>query len=96
MLHPDGTTHWIWARAYPIYDAEKNNYRIAGIAEDISNRKQIDFALRDSEQRYRDLIEHQGGGVSIINPQQTIVYMNPAGEDVFGFNWIPPKLQIKT
>jgi len=82
--HPDGSISWVWARAYPIYNAQGDYYRIAGVAEDISERKEADSALRDSEKRYRDLIERQGGGVSIIDPQQKVVYMNPAGEDVFG------------
>ena len=84
IVHPDGSVRWVWSRAYPIYDSENRYYRIAGVAEDISERKQAEVALRDSEKRYRDLIEHQGGGVCIIDPQQTIVYMNPAGEEIFG------------
>ena len=84
IIQPDGTVRWVWSRAYPIYDVESHYYRIAGIAEDISDRKQAEVAMRDSEKRYRDLIEHQGGGVGIIDPQQTIVYMNPAGEELFG------------
>ncbi len=82
--HPDSSVRWIWARAYPIYDSQGSYYRIAGIAEDITERKEADSAMRESEKRYRDLIERQGGGVSIIDPYQNIVYMNPAGEDVFG------------
>jgi diguanylate cyclase (GGDEF)-like protein/PAS domain S-box-containing protein len=84
LVHPDSTVRWVWARAYPIYDEQGNYYRIAGIAEDISERKEAESALRESEKRYRDLIEHQGGGVSNIDPQQTIIYMNPAGEEIFG------------
>ena len=84
IVQPDGALRWVWSRAYPIYDVENRYYRIAGIAEDISDRKQAEVSMRDSEKRYRDLIEHQGGGVCIIDPQQTIVYMNPAGEEIFG------------
>lgn len=82
--HMDGSIHWIWARAYPIYDSKENYYRIAGIAEEITERKEAEVAIRESEKRYRDLIERQGGGVSIIDPDQKIIYMNPAGEDIFG------------
>jgi diguanylate cyclase (GGDEF)-like protein/PAS domain S-box-containing protein len=83
VLQPDGSVRWIWMRAYPIIEGDQF-FRIAGIAEDATDRKKVENALRDSERRYRDLIEHQGGGVSIIDPHQTIVYMNPAGEEIFG------------
>jgi PAS domain S-box-containing protein len=39
ITHPDGSTRWIWARSYPVRDAEGNILRYAGVAEDISERK---------------------------------------------------------
>ena len=84
VTHPDGSVRWVWLRAYPIYDSAGEFYRIAGMAEDITDRKRVDIELKDSEKRYRDLIENQGGGVSIIDPNDRFVYANPAGEDIFG------------
>jgi diguanylate cyclase (GGDEF)-like protein/PAS domain S-box-containing protein len=86
IVHPDGAIRWVWVRAYPIHNEEKKYYRIAGVAEDITERKKAETALKDSEKRYKDLIEQQGGGVGIIDPNETIVYINPAGEDIFGVN----------
>jgi diguanylate cyclase (GGDEF)-like protein/PAS domain S-box-containing protein len=79
-----GGTRWVWVREYPIQDLGGQFYRVAGVAEDITERRQTESALRDSEKRYRDLIEHQGGGVGVIDPEDCIVYMNPAGEVIFG------------
>jgi diguanylate cyclase (GGDEF)-like protein/PAS domain S-box-containing protein len=39
LLHADGTVTWILSRAFPIRDANGNVYRLAGIAEDITERK---------------------------------------------------------
>lgn len=41
IIRPDGTIRWIWDRAFPIRDQAGQVYRIAGIAEDISERKGI-------------------------------------------------------
>ncbi len=84
IIQSDGSIRWILSRAYPIYDTDGNYYRLAGIAEDITERKEIEMALRKSENRYRDLIERQGDGVSILDSGKNILYMNPAGEDIFG------------
>jgi PAS domain S-box-containing protein len=39
IIRPDGTIRWIWDRAFPIRDQTGQVYRIAGIAEDITERK---------------------------------------------------------
>ncbi len=39
IVRPDGSIRWIWDRAFPIRDAAGTIYRIAGIAEDITERK---------------------------------------------------------
>ncbi|MGH2621628.1 MAG: PAS domain-containing protein, partial [Anaerolineales bacterium] len=39
IVRPDGSIRWIWDRAFPIRDAAGTVYRIAGIAEDITERK---------------------------------------------------------
>lgn len=63
IIRPDGTVRWIRdreallqaARAFPIPDEWGNIVRVAGIAEDISQRKQSELAIRDSDGRYKRL-----------------------------------------
>ena len=40
IVRPDGTIRWIWDRAFPICDTHGHVYRIAGLAQDITERKQ--------------------------------------------------------
>jgi len=47
-------------------------------------REQIQRQLLASKAKYRTLIEHQGEGVSIVDPSETFVFSNPAGNRIFG------------
>ncbi|HKQ49472.1 MAG TPA: response regulator [Phycisphaerae bacterium] len=46
IVRPDGSLRWIRDRGYPVRDSAGQVYRIAGIAEDISERKSIEADLR--------------------------------------------------
>ena len=46
ILRPDGTLRWIKARGFPIRDASGNVYRVAGIAEDISDSKNQELSIQ--------------------------------------------------
>jgi PAS domain S-box-containing protein len=56
IVRPDGTMRWIRNQGVPVRDESGNVYRIAGIAEDITESKLLDEALR---QREFDLAEAQ-------------------------------------
>jgi PAS domain S-box-containing protein len=45
IIRPDGTVRWVWARTFAIRDEAGQVYRYAGIAEDITERKQTEEAL---------------------------------------------------
>ena len=48
IVRPDGSIRWIHDRAFPIRDDLGTVYRIAGIAEDITERKILQDRVRDS------------------------------------------------
>ncbi|HSQ05402.1 MAG TPA: diguanylate cyclase, partial [Burkholderiales bacterium] len=45
IVRPDGSVRWIQDRAFPVRDANNQVYRIAGIAEDITHRKEAEEKL---------------------------------------------------
>ena len=57
IVRPDGTIRWVWDRGFPIEDERGRVIRIAGIAEDITERKRVEQALRESEERFRTLAD---------------------------------------
>ncbi len=53
IVRPDGTIRWVRDRAFPIQNAQGEVYRIAGITDDITERKQIE------QQKLELAVEHE-------------------------------------
>jgi two-component system CheB/CheR fusion protein len=51
VVRPDGSTRWVWDRGFPIRDQAGQVYRVGGIAEDITARKQAEEALKEADRR---------------------------------------------
>ena len=45
IARPDGTIRWIESRGFPVRDAEGNLVRIAGIAEDVTERRSAEIRI---------------------------------------------------
>jgi two-component system sensor histidine kinase/response regulator len=48
IVRADGSTHWVWDRAFPVFDEAGQLDRIVGIVEDITDRKRAQETLRTS------------------------------------------------
>lgn len=45
ITRADGAVRWIWSRVFPVFDDNGALYRIAGVAEDVTERKQREREL---------------------------------------------------
>ncbi|MFQ5980377.1 MAG: PAS domain S-box protein [Candidatus Heimdallarchaeota archaeon] len=84
-IHKDGTVRWTEGRTTPIYDDAGNLIAAEGIARDITDRKQAEESLRESEEKYRRLVDQSFQGLVIILDGR-IVFSNPAFEKISGFS----------
>jgi PAS domain S-box-containing protein len=80
----DGRTVWLHDEAI-IYE-DKGNHRgfIQGVTFDITERKRVEAALQESEERFRGLSEASFEGI-LIHDKGIIVDANQAIADLFGF-----------
>ena len=71
----DGTNIYVEIFGVPVVIDEKL-VGAYGIYQDISERKQADERLRDSEERYRSIVEHSHDGILIVDESFRFVYVN--------------------
>ena len=84
IIRPDGKIRWIWARAFPVKNKNGIMIRRAGIGEDITNRKEMEQRLKDSEERYRGLIESQTDLIVRVDDKNRFTYVNNTYCNTFG------------
>ena len=56
------------------------------IANDISVIRFKEKALKDSEERYKELVENIGEGIGVVDLNERFTYVNPAAAEIFGLS----------
>lgn len=77
ILHKDGAYRWILDMAKVVYRDGKP-FRMIIMQTDITRQKQNEEMLRESEEKYRILLEESNDPIFIFNPDCTFKYANRA------------------
>jgi diguanylate cyclase (GGDEF)-like protein/PAS domain S-box-containing protein len=73
----DGAYRWVHARGIVICDATGRAMRSVGSIIDISDRKQVEERLRESERHFRYLVENANDLVWMVDRQGRWTYVSP-------------------
>jgi diguanylate cyclase (GGDEF)-like protein/PAS domain S-box-containing protein len=76
IVRPDGSIRWIEARIFPVRNDAGEAERIAGVAEDITERKLISNKLRESDRRLSDILDNVELVSLILDREARITYCN--------------------
>lgn len=80
-----GEKRWSRTSKIPLCDSHGDIIGLLGVYEDITERKNAENFLKESEEKYRRLVELSPWPIAIHRAGK-IVYINPAGAHMMGFD----------
>jgi two-component system cell cycle sensor histidine kinase/response regulator CckA len=75
IIPRDGTVRWIQSRVFIIRNESGEAARLVGIAEEITERKKIEDALKKSEEQYRALFENSPIPILLVDLSEVKKYI---------------------
>ncbi|HSE36902.1 MAG TPA: PAS domain-containing protein, partial [Blastocatellia bacterium] len=84
IVQPNGDIRWIHERGAPILDEQGKPYRVSGISTDITEQKQAEEALRESEERFRNMADKAPVMIWLSGMDKLCTYFNQQWLDFTG------------
>ncbi len=85
IVRSDGTIRWIKTSLYPVRGDDGKILRYVGIADDITERKRAEQALRESEEKYSSLFYSTPAAMSLTLVSEPYADVNDAFSNLFGY-----------
>jgi len=88
VIRPDGRVVWTRDAGAPVQDADGHTLYWHGVMHDITASKSAEEALRESEARYRALVENLPAVVYVVAPDddRKTLYVSPQVEVALGYS----------
>ncbi|MBD2576378.1 PAS domain S-box protein [Oscillatoria sp. FACHB-1406] len=81
----ENATWWLTS-LNPVQDAEGRIYRIIGTSLNLTERKQVEAALQESEKRFYEAFEYAAIGMALVAPDGRWLKVNQALCELVGYN----------
>jgi len=94
IVQPGGNVRWLAGLGQFEYDADGQPLRLVGNTQDITERKQAEEALRESEGKYRRIVETANEGICVADGDYFVTYVNQKMADMLGY--LPEEIIGKT
>ncbi len=83
VIDKSGKIYWVETFGIPMIN-NADNYLALGIARDITEAKQVEIALRESEEKFRHLVEEMNDGYVVVQ-NSVIAFANSRSAEMFGY-----------
>ena len=84
--HRDGTFFWVVCSITPIKNEQGQAIGFQGVARDITERKQAEMAIAESEAKFRRLVENANDLLYEIDPNGHFNYLSPQLTKIWGYD----------
>ncbi len=87
IVHPDGSICWVRDRSFVVGNSAEKR-RIASVVVDLTDRRRLDMELRESEERYRRLVENLKDEYFFYSHDTDgrVTYVSPSITHVLGYS----------
>lgn len=85
IIRKDGSVLWAHVSATPIMDSDGRFQGSFAMFTDITERKEAEKALRESEKKYRSIFENAVEGMFQSTPEGQLMTANPSMARIFGY-----------
>ncbi len=85
LVRANGNIIWVRDSGRVEKDEDQQRWTVYGVVSDITERKQVEQTLKESEKKFRTLAETIGSAIFIYSDQQCL-YANPAAEEMTGYS----------
>jgi PAS domain S-box-containing protein len=86
FIRKDGSRFPVCLSMTPLRDGEGQVAGFLGMADDITQRREQELALKTSEETFRSAVENAPNGMALIDPQGKLLKVNPALCTLLGFD----------
>lgn len=86
IIRPNSDIRWIKTRAFPVKNTDGELIRYAGIVSDITEERRADEALRESEEKYRTILENIEDGYFEVDAAGSFTFFNDSICQTFGYS----------
>jgi two-component system, cell cycle sensor histidine kinase and response regulator CckA len=86
IVRPDGAIRWLSCQGFPVLDNQSEIIWLVGTAQDITVQKEAAAALRASEDRYRDLVEHSQDLICTHDLEGRLLSVNEPPVRILGYS----------
>jgi len=86
IVRPDGDIRSVQGRWESFFDGAGNEIRQVGTAQDITDRKLVEGALRESEENFQAFFNAVDDFMIVATTEGRILYANPAVSDKLGYS----------